>query len=207
MSKKTGNSNQKKKPNVILWLGIIVLIIPCVILGIVLASSLEKTGEPVVVNRFNNELNPAISESDLSSVQSALAYDNVDKIEVNLKSATLRIMVNTNDAIEDGDLLWLLNDVYDKVIALLPIDPYFTNTPTTKMYDLEVHAYNVTKGTEAVPQNYYTKSKSAGALEAIVDHHSSAKHSDLADSLINPLPVEEQTADPDIGGVDPETGE
>lgn len=207
MSKATTKSSRKKKPNIILWLGIIVLLIPCIILGIVLASSLEKTGEPVVVNRFKNELNPAITESDLSKLQGALVYENVDKIEVNLKSATLRIMVNIADSMEEGDILWLIDNAYTKVAELLPIETYFTNSPTTKMYDLEIHVYNVTKGSDALPQIYYTKSKSAGAEAPIVDHFSQAKKPELSENLLNPPEPEEQEADPDQAGVDPETGE
>lgn len=186
MAKKTSNPVKLKKPHVILWLGIIIVLVPCIILGVVLMNSLENSREPVVADRFKNELNPAITETDLASIKSNLNYDNIDNIEVNLISATLRIMINTNDGMSDGDILWILNDASDKVTAVLPVGTYFTNTNGTKMYDLEIHVYNTTKGTDALPQIYYVKTKNAANEEWIVDNFSTAKNPELAESILFP---------------------
>ena len=113
----------------------------------------------MVADRFKNELNPAITETDLASIRSNLNYDNIDNLEVNLISATLRVMINTSDDMAEGDLLWILNDAADKIAAVLPIETYFTNSAATKMYDLEIHVYNTTKGSETLPQIYYVKTK------------------------------------------------
>ncbi len=186
MAKKTSNPAKLKKPHVILWLGIIVLLIPCIALGAVLFNSLEDSTKPVVVDRFNNELNPAITENDLTSIKSALNYENVDKLEVNLISATLRVMINTADNMQEGDLLWILNDTAEKVTAILPVETYFTNKDGMKMYDLEIHVYNTTKGSEENPQIYYTKTKNAASEEWVVDNFSTAKNSELAQNILYP---------------------
>lgn len=194
MAKKTSNPVKLKKPHVILWLGIIILLVPCVILGAVLMNSLENSREPVVADRFKNELNPAITEVELASIRSNLNYDNIDNIEVNLISATLRIMINTNDNMSDGDILWILNDAADKVTSVLPVETYFTNTNGTKMYDLEIHVYNTTKGTEALPQIYYVRTKNAAFEEWIADNYSTAKNPELAESILFPPITDEDIA-------------
>lgn len=186
MAKKTSNPVKLKKPHVILWLGIIIVLIPCIILGVVLMNSLENSREPVVADRFKNELNPAITETDLASIRSNLNYDNIDNLEVNLISATLRVMINTSDDMAEGDLLWILNDAADKIAAVLPIETYFTNSAATKMYDLEIHVYNTTKGSETLPQIYYVKTKNAANEDWVIDNYTVAKNPELAKSILDP---------------------
>lgn len=186
MAKKTSNPVKLKKPHVILWLGIIIVLVPCIILGVVLMNSLENSREPVVADRFKNELNPAITETDLASIRSNLNYDNIDNLEVNLISATLRVMINTSDDMAEGDLLWILNDAADKIAAVLPIETYFTNSAATKMYDLEIHVYNTTKGSETLPQIYYVKTKNAANEDWVIDNYTVAKNPELAKSILDP---------------------
>lgn len=186
MAKKTSNPVKLKKPHVILWLGIIIVLVPCIILGVVLMNSLENSRELVVADRFKNELNPAITETDLASIRSNLNYDNIDNLEVNLISATLRVMINTSDDMAEGDLLWILNDAADKIAAVLPIETYFTNSAATKMYDLEIHVYNTTKGSEALPQIYYVKTKNAANEDWVIDNYTVAKNPELAKSILDP---------------------
>ena len=186
MAKKTSNPVKLKKPHVILWLGIIIVLVPCIILGVVLMNSLENSREPVVADRFKNELNPAITETDLASIRSNLNYDNIDNLEVNLISATLRVMINTCDDMAEGDLLWILNDAADKIAAVLPIETYFTNSAATKMYDLEIHVYNTTKGSETLPQIYYVKTKNAANEDWVIDNYTVAKNPELAKSILDP---------------------
>ena len=169
-----------------MWLGIIIVLVPCIILGVVLMNSLENSREPVVADRFKNELNPAITETDLASIRSNLNYDNIDNLEVNLISATLRVMINTSDDMAEGDLLWILNDAADKIAAVLPIETYFTNSAATKMYDLEIHVYNTTKGSEALPQIYYVKTKNAANEDWVIDNYTVAKNPELAKSILDP---------------------
>ena len=186
MAKKTSNPVKLKKPHVILWLGIIIVLVPCIILGVVRMNSLENSREPVVADRFKNELNPAITETDLASIRSNLNYDNIDNLEVNLISATLRVMINTSDDMAEGDLLWILNDAADKIAAVLPIETYFTNSAATKMYDLEIHVYNTTKGSETLPQIYYVKTKNAANEDWVIDNYTVAKNPELAKSILDP---------------------
>lgn len=193
--------NKDKKPNAVLWIGLVVILIPCLILLYIILGTKEKAGEPVVGDRFETQLNPAISEQQLNEVKSALTYSNAENVEVNLISATLRITINASDDISYDDAVALMDDAYDKTIGVIPVDPYFTNVKgsddkvKTKMYDIEVQVYNVLK--DQNPNNidliYLVKAKSAGSSDAQFNVFSKPKNSDVADGLLNPKAPEVPT--------------
>lgn len=133
----------KGRPNWLLRATILIVAIPMLILAIVLLTSMEKSGEPVEGSRFDHALDPKIEEKDLDALKQVLQYGNVDQIEVNLISATLRINIDTNDALDAASIEAIANDVYAQVDALLPITTYFTNKEDCKMYDLEINVYNL----------------------------------------------------------------
>lgn len=182
---------RKKRPHVILWLGVIILIVPCVILGAVLFSSLENANEPVVGSRFDHSLSTKITEADLENVRNVFDYENIDKIEVNLKSATLRILINTADSMSQEDIAWIVDNAYEKVNSILPIETYFTNNINGKMYDLEIHVYNVTDDQGQGTKIYYAKTKTGAASEAVTDIYSAPKNPEVSEGVLNP-PVEEE---------------
>lgn len=192
MAKNKENKKVKKKKsflesNWILRITIIIVVIPVVIIAFMLLTSVESSGEPVTGSRFKSQLNPEIKSSQIKSIQSSLTYDNVDSVEVNLKSATLRILVDANDGIDQAGIEALANDVYAKVDAVLPISKYFTNQKKTKMYDLEINVYNLIpqEGTTTA-QIYAILRKSAAAEEAGLDWVSTPTNEEVSDSLLNP---------------------
>ena len=92
-----GAKKAPKKHNYLLWIALVVLIVPIVFFVYIVVDTSGKTGEPVVGNRFQNALDPAITEKDLSTVKNNLQIDNAVKTEVILKSATLRVYVQLPD--------------------------------------------------------------------------------------------------------------
>lgn len=70
-------------------------------------------------------------------MKSAMKFDGVDSVEVNLISATLRINIDTKDNASSSKVKSIMNEAYDKVNDILPIKKYFTNNDSDKMYDLE----------------------------------------------------------------------
>lgn len=181
-------ASRRKKPRVVLWLGILILFIPCVILAAVLWNSLEDPTQPVEGNRFVDELNPAITDEQLDSIAAAMEkYEYLESVEVNCISATVRVLLNTTDDISEGDLNWMINDAYTTIDSILPISTYFTNTDTTKMYDLEIHTYNVVSKENQI---YYVLTKTGGAETYIIDVLSSPKNQSISDSILNPQPEE-----------------
>lgn len=142
--------NEKKKvakrPNWILRFTLLIIIIPVFVLAFILITSMEKAGQPVVGSRFDGQLNPAIKDSEVKKIEDSLKSDAFDKVEVQLKSATLRISIDTKNEIDQAGVEAIANDVYTKVTAVLPVDTYFTNQltkdSTIKMYDMEINVYN-----------------------------------------------------------------
>lgn len=185
------SKEKRRRPKIILWLGIIILLIPCILLGVVLYNSLEDSSQPVEGDRFVNELDPAISESQLEQIRSSIDYADVEKFEVNLISATLRILVDTNDDLPEENVSWLADDIYEKVNAVLPVETYFTNTENTKMYDVEIHVYNVLNANENYAKYYIVKSKTGASEGALVDNLSRPKNESLANSILYPATDEE----------------
>lgn len=169
----------------------LVIIIPVVIVAVLLLTSIENSGEPVVGDRFDSHLKNKIADKDVKAVENALTYDNVDKVQVNLKSATLRILMDTNDSLNKDEIYAIAKDAYDKVTKLLPVETYFTNLPgendtVIKMYDLEINVYNlIPDETNTTAQIYGVYYKNASSLEAGFDWITSPKNQDVVDSVMS----------------------
>ena len=123
------------------------MLIPTIFVGVVVMTSTENQGEPVTGVRFSEEdLNPAITEEQITQVQEAMTFDYVESVEVNLKSATLRVNINMEDIVDEVDLELVQNtaqSAYDAIAEILPIDTYFTQKDDGgKMYDLSINVYN-----------------------------------------------------------------
>ena len=186
-----GAKKAPKKHNYLLWIALVVLIVPVIFFVYIVIDTSGKTGEPVVGNRFQNALDPAITEQDLSTVKNNLQIANAVKTEVVLKSATLRVYVQLPDQTSSDDVHAVVEQAYEMVTNTLSVDTYFTNGANDrKMYDLEVHVYNFTPGEPSSDWNVYvTKSKNAAAKESIVDVLTSPKNQDVANSLLYPETV------------------
>ena len=88
-------------------------------------------------------MDPKITDEQISTLQDSLkSIDNVDKVSVDLLSATLRVHLDLVDSATDDVAQTALNSAYDIVNQQLPIATYFTNTKNGKNYDLEIDSYN-----------------------------------------------------------------
>ena len=106
--KKTKDGKPKQN-HILVWIAAAVVLIPTIFVGVVVMTSTENQGEPVTGVRFSEEdLNPAITEEQITQVQEAMTFDYVESVEVNLKSATLRININLEDQVDE--ILELLED-------------------------------------------------------------------------------------------------
>lgn len=136
---------QKKrlsKSALVLIIGILIIAIPIAIFLAILGISALQTGSPRLGSRFNNDLNPEISNSQVEALTSELkAMSSVEEVEVILAQGQLRIFVDTDDNMSDEQFDSLVTSVYSKVNSSLPIDTYFTATDTEKMYDLAINVY------------------------------------------------------------------
>ncbi|MEG0409751.1 MAG: hypothetical protein RR538_02205 [Erysipelotrichaceae bacterium] len=184
------SNKRKKKHNYILWTGFVVVMIPVCILLYIIFRTMGNTDEPVNGDRFENDLNPAISEKKLKELKGSLVFDGVEGVNVNLKTATLRININTNDDLNGDQITAIMNQAYDKVIAVLPIETYFTNKKNCQMYDVEVNVYNLIPDDKTtIAPIYVVKSKSAAASEATIDVKTTPLDEKLANTLMTPPEV------------------
>lgn len=193
MSKKTKNTGTKTKGKVsgkskTLYIATgIVILIPILLLAYIYFGAKENSGKPVVGTRFKNALDPAISEEEISKVKDALSFDGIDNIEINLKSATLRIIIDTSDDISEDALDTMLDTAYEKVDEILPVKTYFSNKDDgTKMYDLDIHVYNfIPDDTHSDDdQIYKERVKNASNKKVVTDTISSPRNKDVAEDLL-----------------------
>jgi spore coat protein CotF len=120
----------------------------------ILYGAISEKGHIIVGSRFQMELDPAIEKAKITEVKTAIEANSFAvKTSVNLRSATLRILVQINGELTDAELSAAILKIKDDVNAALPIDTYFTSTPDIKMYDLEIQVYN---GTEPVSTETFT---------------------------------------------------
>ena len=145
-NKKVNTVNKKKKMSkggIVLLVGIIVILIPCLIFGGILISAALKTGKPVVGSRFDNDLEPSITNSDTKTIESNIkTLSGVENCTIELKSAQYRVNVDVDDSLSDKEIESLIVDVYNEVNKTLSISTYFTATDSKKMYDLAINVYN-----------------------------------------------------------------
>ena len=80
--------------NIVFALGIAFVLIPSLVIGVILLQSSLQTGSVITGNRFNNDLEPEITEDLISLTEEAInSVSTVTLSEINLKAATLRITI------------------------------------------------------------------------------------------------------------------
>lgn len=140
---KKSNLSKIHWPAVILILSLVLIAIPTVAIGKVLYDAFAATGTPAFGNRFEMDLDPAITKDQLSELEGKLSSETlVEGVKVTLISASLRVNVDVNDDITLDQLNALAATVYNQVIAVFPRETYFKMKENSKMYDLELHIIN-----------------------------------------------------------------
>ena len=110
------------------------------VIGVILLQSSLQTGNVIAGNRFNNDLQPKITEELIGLTEDAInTLGNVSVEEINLKAATLRLILVIPTGLDEKNKLEIVQKTMDKVNGLIPFTDYFTATDTKKMYDLEVN--------------------------------------------------------------------
>ena len=171
----------------LVWFTVIIIMIPVVIVGYVLLASLGGQNRPVEGSRFSKkDLDPAITDDNISTLESALSnIENVEKVSVNLLSATLRVHIDLIDSATDDVASAAINSAYSVINEQLPIDTYFTNKDGSKMYDLEIDSYNyLIDDTHTADGWTYLKLTKTGASSGpITDNMTAAKDAELSNQL------------------------
>ena len=192
MGKNVKDKNRRKKRTApkqghkLVWFTLVIILIPFVIIGYVILTSMGGQDEPVVGNRFHSsDLNPSISKDQISQVQNAVSsIGSVQNVEVNLKSATLRISVDIDDGANADTCNSIAQEAYKQVTGILPADTYFTNTEDSKMYDLEIDVYNFLLDDTHTDGQIYYKVYKTGAGEVSTQNMTQPKDQELVNQLV-----------------------
>jgi len=189
---------EKKKLSIsaiVLIVGLIIIAVPCLVFGYILISSALQTSKPVIGSRFDNDLEPSITKSQISEVETQIkALSNVDDCEVVLTTAQFRVNVDASDAITTEEAAALSEKVYQIIDGILPIDTYFTLTDQKKMYDLAINVYNYINKDDDL-MIYYLVTKNSNMEEKTIQLVSEP----LDDALAKELRGEVVEDDPEQG--------
>ena len=183
-SNKTVKTKKKmSKGGIVLLVSSLIILVPCLIFGGILLKSALETGKPVVGSRFDNDLEPAITSSNTSSLTTTIkAISGVEDCEIVLTSAQYRVNVNAQDSLSSLEIEALAKKVYDAVNNELPISTYFTATDSKKMYDLSINVYNYVKEDDD-NMIYYILTKNSKMSEYSIQCVSEPVDEELAEEL------------------------
>ena len=139
---------QKKKKTklsrsaLVLIIGIIIIAIPVIAFLLILGISAMQTGSPREGSRFENDLDPQITQETVTALQSDLkSIGSIENVEVVLSQGQVKIFIDTDDNLTEEQVDSIVTSAYNKVNSALPINTYFTATDTRKMYDLQINVY------------------------------------------------------------------
>ncbi|MCR5230112.1 MAG: heavy-metal-associated domain-containing protein [Solobacterium sp.] len=205
--KKTGK-NRNTGAKVIFWLAFVLFITPFAVLGWILVSAAMDTNSPIIGSRYDGDLDPAITKSDLDTIEKNVrGMTGVQAAEVNLATGTLRVYADITDSASAEEAKSMADQVYRSVIQVLPVDPYFTQAGGKKMYDLEVHVYNSDKNTEDDSFIYVIETRNSSMAEPVVQLVSEPVDAELAEQLrqavenrLHPTPTPTAESEMEVGG-------
>lgn len=205
--KKTGK-NRNTGAKVIFWLAFVLFITPFAVLGWILVSAAMDTNSPIIGSRYDGDLDPAITKSDLDTIEKNVrGMTGVQAAEVNLATGTLRVYADITDSASADEAKSMADQVYRSVIQVLPVDPYFTQAGGKKMYDLEVHVYNSDKNTEDDSFIYVIETRNSSMAEPVVQLVSEPVDAELAEQLrqavenrLHPTPTPTAESEMEVGG-------
>lgn len=143
---KTTKKRKLSKAAIILILGLLIILIPLGVFGSVLLHSWITNNNPVVGDRFANDLDPAITDDNMKTIKSQISsISGVDKVEIVMTTSQMRVNIDTADNLSQEQIANIAQDAYQKVNGVTPIATYFTSTNEKKMYDLAINVYNYIK--------------------------------------------------------------
>lgn len=202
---KAQRKKENRKSAILFWVSLIVFLVPFAVLGYIVISAAMDTGKPVIGSRYDNDHNPAITDSDISNVETAVS--NVSGVEdsfANLATGTLRVYADISDTADVETAKSVANEVYNAVTNILNVNTYFSQSSGQKMYDLEIHVYNSDKNTDDDSFVYVVETLNSSMEEPVVQVLSEPIDAELAERLRqdvidrnNPDSASEETATPE----------
>ena len=190
-TKKEKKAKKKGRMDAASWIimiGLLIIAIPCAAFLYILLSAQAATGTAISGDRFTGDLDPAITETQMANVVTSVeTIEGVESAEVILKSATVRVYVDTLDEMTPEVAQGIANQAYEKLTAECDPSVFFTQTASKKMYDIEVHAYNLTENRDSEEFVYVILSKSSSMEAPIARLVSEPLDPELAAQLLEKL--------------------
>lgn len=185
--KKKRKSPQRRKETrirVIFWICLILLLIPFAVFGWIIVSAWLDTGSPILGDRYTGDLDPAITKTDLDSIKDKVSsISGVEKAEVNLATATLRVYADITDSSGEDSARSTADRIYSSVSDVLSPSVYFTQHDGRKMYDMEIHVYNTSENTDKSSFVYVIETKTSSMETPVVQLVSEPINAELAQQL------------------------
>lgn len=183
----TASGSKKRKgnnrTNVIFWVALVLFLLPFIVLGVIIGAAALDTGKPVLGDRYKDDLDPAITSSDLDKVEDAAkGVSGVESIFVNLATGTLRVYADISDSATAETVQSTAQQLYGAVTSVLSANTYFTQNNGKKMYDLEVHVFNQNKDPDS-NFVYVIGTKTSSMDQPIYQQVSEPIDAELAESL------------------------
>lgn len=187
MKKKKNIFTKMLESKITTLIALVLLLTPVLGFGYIIYRDSSQTGEPVVGSRYDNNLEPKITEEQLSTIKASLVDEMILSNKVTLKSSTLRVYVEVAEETSKDSIKELAGSVYDLVTEKLPVETYFSNDGSRKMYDLEIHVYNNSTDRSSEEFIYYEIIKSSSIEERIEEFITDAKNEDFKAEVLENL--------------------
>lgn len=173
-----------KYPLVLILVMLVLIAIPTAIVVNLLYQGYIRTGTPILGDRFENDLNPSITQQQVERIDSTLtAINGIKNVDVELQTGTLKVYVKVEDNVAGEAYEPLTQQVLSSIFTILPEDSFFTSTPTKRQYDLQVSLYNEIKEAEEKPLIYVQAYKNAMMETSKIQFLSNAINPELAERL------------------------
>lgn len=141
---KIRKSRRSRRTIAVFWICLILVVAPIAVLGWMLLSSAMDTHKPVFGNRYEGDLDPAITQAQIETIDAAVAsIEGVEAEFSNMATATLRIYAKVAGTATGEQATAVAQNIYSAVSATLDPNVYFLQADGRKMYDLEIHVYNM----------------------------------------------------------------
>lgn len=179
--KKVGTSRYSL---IIIAVMVVLLAIPTYIVGNILYNAYIRQGEPIVGNRFEHDLDPAINSTQVNAIESELqGYEEVERATVNLQTSTFKVFLDVNESVLEENYESIANRAYETIVKTLPVDTYFTAKSGQHMYDLEISVFNQVERMDDESFIYFHLTKNSTMDNPIIQQVSVAKNQEVADRL------------------------
>lgn len=185
--KKEKMKKKKKKSlsggTIFLIVGLIIIALPLCLIAYLLITAAMSEG-PIIEERFNNDLNPTITNELIEETKNEISkITNVESVDITLQTAIVKVVCDVNDGLDAEAINQLTLEIKDSLNNKLPLNKYFLNTESTRMYDLEISVYNSLDIKEEDGFIYYILNKSSNMEDYNIQLVSDPLNPDLANQL------------------------